>query len=1329
MKRLTAHLGALIAGVLAVAAAAVIIWVFAATSGTRWLLTTLIPLSGVSFSAQKIEGRLVDHLLLTNVQLGLAQQQLKIGRLELNWKPLLLLTGTVAVREMVINDVTIQDDTPIDKQPQQVVWPRVAESRHLFTGLIERLQVTNIRYRRQQEQPLLVTSVAAAISWQDGELAISRLKVIAPAGQIHGSFAAGFRHPSLQSDLTVSLATPLAKMDRFSLQTGQSQTVGGEQLAGTVTFSGSAGSEKILELRGELGLANNVLNLRRLQLSKPGLKGLITGAGSLMLTGRESLLSLQIMVAGLDLDPVMNLPTNLSGTLKIAGNQDRYRGDVTLANQAHGWQAVTVAAAFEGTAAGMKLAPVHAGIIGGSLDGNLALDWLDGFTLQGALSGRNLDPAKIDPAWQGSANFTATGTLALPGNASPTGSISVVLLESSLHGQALTGELQAGYAADNLTVSRLELNGKGFDLHAAGNLKQRLNLAAEVSDLSGLFPGAAGTLNSSGWVSWRDDLLSGAVTATGNNLAYGGVTVVAANLTAGLDRGADYPLHVRAALQGPVYEGYTLNAVTIVVDGTVPRHTISATAARTDNSAELTLSAGYLDGVWQGELSHLAGRGSQGQWQLTAPASFVIGADRFSLSPLVLSAGAAERLEVAANLTMQPLSGVVRAKWDDLDLARANPWLQDLQISGSSNGTVRADILSGKLRGLQGSVTGNGNFTGQGGSMTINKGLVRIAGDEQGVRVGVDLETTDGGRLHGTFSSAAPLGLDMPERGELTAEWSGIDLALSKHWLPRDTALAGRSNGLAKGLILPGKRFELVGKAGVTGGEIHLKKADGVLNVSLTAATASWVWRDSALAGTFSLATAEYGQARGDFELPLPARFPVVITSQGPLRAMLAGKFREKGLVAALFPELIQDSSGELTAQLDVMGTWEEPLVKGQANLARAGAYLPTAGIHLADVQATARLEKNLIRIESFRAVSGTGYIEGTALITLAGWQVSGYQGTVRGENFQTVFLPELRIVSTPDLSFEGTPQKLVLRGDLRLPELNFVQMSSQATITASNDVIFEGKVVPAGRHSPLIVDARIRVVLGERVSVKVAGIDARLGGAMDISMSSFAQVSSRGELKVIKGRYRTYGVDLDIVRGRLFFTGGPVERPTLDFLALRTIGTVRAGVTVAGTLRKPVIRLYSEPAMTDIDVLAYIVLGHPLGSNGQQASLVAQAAGALLTSGQAVALQEQLKNKFGLSTLEIQGGVGKSSNSMGYKPLQVTAPGAIPATQQPGITETVVTVGKYLTPQLYISYGKSLFTGSSLFRLRYDIFKQWQLETQTGSESGVDLFYKLEFK
>jgi len=56
------------------------------------------------------------------------------------------------------------------------------------------------------------------------------------------------------------------------------------------------------------------------------------------------------------------------------------------------------------------------------------------------------------------------------------------------------------------------------------------------------------------------------------------------------------------------------------------------------------------------------------------------------------------------------------------------------------------------------------------------------------------------------------------------------------------------------------------------------------------------------------------------------------------------------------------------------------------------------------------------------------------------------------------------------------------------------------------------------------------------------------------------------------------------------------------------------------------------------------------------------------------------------------------------------------------------MTVGKYLTPEIYLSYGRSLVTGGNLFTLRYDISRRFQLETQSGSESGIDLYYKLEF-
>ncbi|MBW4056801.1 MAG: translocation/assembly module TamB [Proteobacteria bacterium] len=1331
MNRLTIRLlGGALALALTGAACAVIIWAVATTQGSRWLLTAVVPLSGVSFSAQKIEGRIIDHLQLTQVRVGLAQQKLELDSLELRWKPFLLLAGTVAVQELTLNGVRIQDNAPPANKPLHLAWPQVSSNAQLFDGRIARLQVSNLSYRRLQGQPLLVTSLAGSVIWQDGILSLDNLTVASPSANIHGRVAAGFNQPSLTADLAIALAHPVAEMDRFSLQAGQSHDTGPEQFVGTVTVAGAAGTRKLVELSGDVGMAGNAFNLRRLRLTRPGQKGLVTADGSLTFTNRESVVALQVKAAGLDLAPELNVPTNLSGTLKFAGTMDSYRGTITIANQARGWQGAALSATYTGTGEGMKLAPLSGTILDGSLAGNLEMDWRKGFALQGTLRGTNLNPARIAPDWKGVANFTATGKLAWSGSAPLTGSVSGALLESRLHGQALTGEVKADFAGNNLNLTRLALQGKGFDLHAAGELNRRVDIAAQITDFSRLVPGAAGTLQADGWVRWRDRHLSGSVAAIGNKLSYDGTQIAAANLTARLDQDTGSPLHVAASLQNVIYEGYTLNAVTVAADGTLPRHTLNASLRSADAKAQLTLAAGYNAGIWEGKITRLAGSDRSGAWTMTAPAGFAVSAEKVSLSPLTLSAGAAERLEIAADLALKPLSGQLRAQWNGLNLSRANAYLQDVQITGKSRGSVKIGLLSGNRLTLAGSASGSGTFARQGGSMTIRSSRVTFDGGTQGLRADIELSTADGGSVKGNFSSAAPLSLAMPEKGKLAAEVSGIDLALLKPWFPPDTVLEGRISGHATGSMLPGQRFELDGTASISGGKVHQQRPDGELNLTFKSATTSWNWRGETLSGTLSLAMAEYGQARGNFQLPLPARFPLAVNPKGPVRASLSGQVTEKGIITALFPGLVQESYAELSTELDISGTWGTPQITGTLRLAKAGAYLPTAGIHLKDVQLAARLEKNLIRVDSFRALSGSGHIEGTALITLAGWQVVGYQGTIRGENFQTVDFPELRITSSPKLSFEGTLHKLTVRGEVSLPELNIVGTQSRTTITPSSDVILEGKVVPRATGSPLALDVQVRLLLGDKVHVKVAGIDAQLGGAVDLSLSSLHRITSRGEIKVVKGRYRTYGVDLEIVRGRLFFAGDTIDRPSLDFLALRTIGNVRAGVTVAGTLQRPITKLYSEPSMPDVDVLAYIVLGHPLGSSGQQANLLTQAAGALLTSGQAADLQNQLKNQLGLSTLEIQGGVGATSNPMGYTPLQVTPPGAIPATQQPGITETMLTVGKYLTPEIYISYGKSLFTGSNLFRLRYDIFKKWQIETQTGGgESGVDLFYKLEFK
>jgi translocation and assembly module TamB len=125
---------------------------------------------------------------------------------------------------------------------------------------------------------------------------------------------------------------------------------------------------------------------------------------------------------------------------------------------------------------------------------------------------------------------------------------------------------------------------------------------------------------------------------------------------------------------------------------------------------------------------------------------------------------------------------------------------------------------------------------------------------------------------------------------------------------------------------------------------------------------------------------------------------------------------------------------------------------------------------------------------------------------------------------------------------------------------------------------------------------------------------------------------------------------------------------------------------------------------MPDNDIMAYMVLGHPLGDNKGQAITVLEAASHLLSTGDSVVLQERMKQSLGIDVLDVESGSGDLSRSM-------------------------LTIGKYLTPKLFVSYGQSLFGVGGLFRMRYSLSNHWEVQTNSGIETGGDLFYKIDFK
>ena len=92
-----------------------------------------------------------------------------------------------------------------------------------------------------------------------------------------------------------------------------------------------------------------------------------------------------------------------------------------------------------------------------------------------------------------------------------------------------------------------------------------------------------------------------------------------------------------------------------------------------------------------------------------------------------------------------------------------------------------------------------------------------------------------------------------------------------------------------------------------------------------------------------------------------------------------------------------------------------------------------------------------------------------------------------------------------------------------------------------------------------------------------------------------------QGEITIEDGTYKAYGQDLEISQGRVFFQGVPMDNPGLGIRAIRRIKNTAfnavdvAGIDIRGTAKSPRLSLFSQPKVSDADIISYIVTGSAL--------------------------------------------------------------------------------------------------------------------------------------
>ena len=421
------------------------------------------------------------------------------------------------------------------------------------------------------------------------------------------------------------------------------------------------------------------------------------------------------------------------------------------------------------------------------------------------------------------------------------------------------------------------------------------------------------------------------------------------------------------------------------------------------------------------------------------------------------------------------------------------------------------------------------------------------------------------------------------------------------------------------------------------------------------------------------------------------------LSSTAPMQGNLRVDMRQLQWIE-LFSTDVAGPTGQLTGNLLFAGTLASPSIGGEARLSRFAAELPAQGVVLSGGEFTLRDEPGGQARIAGSVQSGKGRLLVDGSLNLRD-KNSPVDLHLSGANITVADTPELEATMSPDLRLRRSEGVWQVRGTVAVPMARVDLERLDDSVSVSPDVVVLDPRVPS-KGSVLFFDTDVVLQLGDDVKVRGFGLDGGLDGSLRVRDRSDRVAQVTGTLNV-SGTYLAYGRTLQIKRGRLGFINAAFDNPTLDILAEREFEEVTVGVRVRGSAMAPETTITSSPAMATAEALSWLMIGQPLSTaSGSQIQRI-NASSLALSAGSNL-LAQRLGTRLGLDAA----GIG--------------------ATRALG--ESTFTVGKQISPRLFVSYGVSLLGTGQVLTLKYLLRRGLDVSLESGSvETAGSLNWRKE--
>jgi len=434
----------------------------------------------------------------------------------------------------------------------------------------------------------------------------------------------------------------------------------------------------------------------------------------------------------------------------------------------------------------------------------------------------------------------------------------------------------------------------------------------------------------------------------------------------------------------------------------------------------------------------------------------------------------------------------------------------------------------------------------------------------------------------------------------------------------------------------------------------------------------------------------------------------------------------------------VRQVQGKIVFDLNLENTWAAPRPNGVFRILDGAFAVPEYGANYNEVQVTVSIDSSTVRLVEFNLRSDKGALGISGKVNRTLTAITEANATLTASDLLMVRNRNMELRLDANITGDGDAEGPRYRGDITVERSRFflpafqqrsvIQLNETMADTARREVAMKTDT-PLQRWLQKL-RGEVKINIPRNTWLRGPELNAEISGTLDFIQEGLTKFSLFGTLNILRGNYELYsGKKFDIENGLITFEGD-LQTPQFELTAkhvFRALGGDREKKTlevkISGDLNNPKIEfqrdnlaLDSKESLEGKDALANLLFGVDFNQllPGQRKSLENEAGGENgAFSAAAVGLVS------GLVSQELTRELGRSLN------LDL-----IEFQSGENLTQSSVLVGKYLTDDVFLSFGQE--PEGRVVSLEWELLKFLFLQAAHGGEenrkTGFDLIWKWDW-